>query len=586
MPGGLLSLVCYGNENLFVNGNPQMSQFHSAFVRKTHFSLEPIQIPLDGPDQLLQDAPILVKAKIPRQGDLLSDLVLRFSLPDIFSKIILDEVQDVSGSKLFTLNRSYEFAWVRQIGVRLIDTVTFTIGGQIIQEFTSDWISARALLDYDNTTYQKWRYLVGDTPEYFDPANGIYAAPGNSYPHAVAMLPSDAIPQPIQNNAPSIPGRIIRVPLGLWFSDYIGNALPLVSLQYHECEIQIKLRPIRDLYTVLDPSGVRLRSNVKSLPYIPSDQYPTTWNPGLLGPLPNSLNNLYAIYSDSGASMRNFLVDFGVSLLPRSDGWPLNLTLEGTYVFVTPEEQRAFVTKTLRYNVRQVQNFIFSGINTRNSYRLDVHNIATRLVYFFRRNDAILYRNQPTNLTNWMYTQGVNRPYPLPIGNDTNGAVIAGQNGAFPRYYYSKDISGNPVLPLVYFGASGLNIAGTRRLIGRNVFLNANGQPLFDSIDTSYFNTYVPYKYLSGGSVPYNDYGLATQGEMWPIYSYSFAINGSSVEQPSGTLNTSRIDRLEMDVDVEPIPFLANYTYELQVFVETLNFLEIASGLGGLKFAK
>jgi hypothetical protein len=41
-----------------------------------------------------------------------------------------------------------------------------------------------------------------------------------------------------------------------------------------------------------------------------------------------------------------------------------------------------------------------------------------------------------------------------------------------------------------------------------------------------------------------------------------------------------------MDVDVEPIPFLANYTYELQVFVETLNFLEISSGMGGLKFAK
>jgi hypothetical protein len=83
-----------------------------------------------------------------------------------------------------------------------------------------------------------------------------------------------------------------------------------------------------------------------------------------------------------------------------------------------------------------------------------------------------------------------------------------------------------------------------------------------------------------------NDYGLATQAEMWPLHVYSFALHGSEADQPTGTLNTSRIDRLEMDVDVEPIPVGAMYTYELDVFVETLNFLEISSGLGGLKYAR
>jgi hypothetical protein len=73
---------------------------------------------------------------------------------------------------------------------------------------------------------------------------------------------------------------------------------------------------------------------------------------------------------------------------------------------------------------------------------------------------------------------------------------------------------------------------------------------------------------------------------MWPLYTYSFALKSSEIDQPTGTLNTSRIDRLEIDVDVEPIPVDANYKYELQVFVETLNFVEISSGMGGLKFAK
>jgi len=559
MPGGLLSLVCYGNENIQINGNPQTTWFYKTFMRYTHFSQEPIQIPLEGPNLLLMDAPILLKAKIPRQGDLLSDLVFRFQLPDIFSKAYIS--QDMSGK--LNLDRKYEFAWVRQIGARLIDTVSVTVGGQLIQEFTSDWISARALLDNDTDNYQQWRAMVGDTPEYFDPANGIYSDPQvGGYPNVIAWRGA-----PQQNNAPSIPGRIIRVPLGLWFSDYIANSLPLIALQYHDCEITLKLRPIRDLYTVLDPSGVRLRSNIASLPYIPSDQYPNVWNPAVLGPLPATLNNLYGANPDISGSMRYFLTDISGSV-PSFDGWPLNATLEATYTFIRAEEQQAFVKKTVRYNVRQVQNFIFSGINTRDTYRLDVHNIATRIAYFGRRSDAIPYRNQSTNLTNWINTQGANRPFAAPVNP-----------ASYPNKVY---INGKPT----DIGRSGLNIPGLQRRILRNVFLTANGTQLFDSEDPSYFTEYVPYRFLNGNTVPFNDYGLASQSEMWPIHTYSFALHGSSVEQPDGTLNTSRIDRLEMDVDVEPIPFLANYTYELQVFVETLNFLEISSGLGGLKFAK
>jgi hypothetical protein len=578
MPGGLLSLVCYGNENQFVNGNPQTTNFYKAFMHYTHFSQEPFQIPMDGPDMLQMDAPILVKAKIPRQGDLLSDLVLRFTLPDIFSKAYLQKNTDLSGNTYFTLDRKYEFAWVRQIGVRLIDTITFTVGGSKIQEFTSDWISARASLDYDNTTYQKWRSLVGDVPECFDPANGIYAAQGNLYPNVLAWRGSTQLPKPIQNNAASIPGRIIRVPLGLWFSDFISNSLPLVALQYHEAEVQIKLRPIRDLYTVVDPSGIRLRSNVYSLPYLPSDQYTATWNQNLYGSLPPTLNNLYKTVSDVSGSMKYFLTDIS-GAVPIADGWPLNMTLEALYTFVTPDEQRVFTSKAIRYNVRQVQNFIFNGVTTRNTYRLDVHNIATRIAYFARRSDALASRNQSTNLTNWINTQGALRPQAFPLGSFTTGAVTPGQPGAYPTSYVQNNMVFN-------LGASGLNVQGLQRRILKNMFLSANGQPLFDTLDSDYFTTYVPFRNLKGDGMAYGDYSLASQGEMWPIQVYSFALNGSTVEQPTGTLNTSRIDRLEMDIDVEPIPTLANYTYELQMFVETLNFFEVSNGLGGLKFAK
>jgi hypothetical protein len=50
-------------------------------------------------------------------------------------------------------------------------------------------------------------------------------------------------------------------------------------------------------------------------------------------------------------------------------------------------------------------------------------------------------------------------------------------------------------------------------------------------------------------------------------------------------LNVSRINNFQFEVDVEPIPVGALYTYTIHLFMETVNFLEIASGMGGLKFA-
>ena len=578
MPGGLLALVCYGNENVIVNGNPQVTWFYKTFQQYTHFSQEPIQIPLEGPNQLLMDAPIQIKAKIPRQGDLLSDLTLRVTLPDIYSKLFVKtRTTCTGGTTAFTKDRpnEYEFAWVRQVGVRMIQSITFTIGGQIIQQFSADWISARAALDYDNTQYQKWRAMVGDLVELYDPAQGVYADPAGGYPNVVSWTT-----QSVQNNAASIPGRILRIPLGLWFSDSIANSLPLVALQYHDCEVTIQMAPIRDLYTILDPAGNRVRPGVKVGPYLPTDQYVNVWKPAELGTLPPTLNNNYIADPDIREAMRYFLTDiapctivannvtYSTTTIPRSDGWPLNATLEGIYTFVQDKERLVFTQKTLRYNVRQIQPFMFTGISTRNTYRLDVHNIATRIVYFARRTDSIPGRNQPINLTNWMYTAGNKRPYGTPSAN------------------YVTTITPATGGQCITVSRSGINIPGTQRNILRNVFLTANGNTLFDSEDTNFFSQYVPFRYLKGYGMPFNDYGLATQAEMWPIHTYSFSLHGSEVEQPTGTLNTSRIDRLEMDVDVESIPIGARYTYELDVFVETLNFLEISSGLGGLKFAK
>jgi large subunit ribosomal protein L14 len=57
------------------------------------------------------------------------------------------------------------------------------VGGQKIQEFDGTYLIAKAQCDLDNTEYKKWERLVGNLPELYDPANGLF-------PGQLASIPS------------------------------------------------------------------------------------------------------------------------------------------------------------------------------------------------------------------------------------------------------------------------------------------------------------------------------------------------------------------------------------------------------------
>ena len=42
MGGGLIQLVKYGNADMYLIGNPQMSYFKSCYKKHTHFAIENI----------------------------------------------------------------------------------------------------------------------------------------------------------------------------------------------------------------------------------------------------------------------------------------------------------------------------------------------------------------------------------------------------------------------------------------------------------------------------------------------------------------------------------------------------------------
>jgi hypothetical protein len=98
-----------------------------------------------------------------------------------------------------------------------------------------------------------------------------------------------------------------------------------------------------------------------------------------------------------------------------------------------------------------------------------------------------------------------------------------------------------------------------------------DGNEIQEEKPIDYFTKITPFKYISG-----------SPKTLIPIY--TFALH-TSMTQPSGSINASRIRNFQVEVDVYPLPVDTNYTYNLHIYVENINFFEVASGMGGLKYA-
>jgi len=526
MPGGgLFILVAYGSQNVILSGNPDFTYFYTIMKKYSHFSFESVTLPLEGPQELFFDEPIQLRAKIQRIGDLLSELYFTFTIPDIYSKYFNPNLSGPLNGR-----SQYQFQWTRYIGAQIIQNAVFLIGGTQIQEFDSDYIISTAITDQDETQYNKWQQLVGDIPEIYDPANGKYSGVSSGAPltRTRGLYPNvyqnQGVSIQAQTNFPSIPGRDITLPLSFWFSQNPALALPLISLQYHECEVQLTLRPIRDLYTILDPSGFRVRPQTK----VNSSRSQL-----------QSGNVSYTIDNDPGIYINNFLTDIGYTI-PTLNTWPLNPRLQATYIYLTDDERRTFAIKPLNYIVRQVTNYKFENFSSRQLFDLYTHNPVPRLIILPRRTDYLKNLNAWTNFTNWWL---------------------------YPNAPFIPAFSSIPV-----GGYSGQLQAGLQQDIINNIRIVCDGNEIQELKPLQYFNEISSWKYASGVFPP----GLAI---------YSFALDTSKWIKPSGSLNTSRVKNFQIDIDPWPIVTGSLFAYNFSVYVESINFLIIEGGMGGMKYA-
>ena len=541
MPGGgLYSLVAYGAQNVLLSGNPDFTYFYKTYKKYSHFAEESVTFTMDGPQDLSYDQPIQVRFKLQRVADLVRDMYFLFDLPDIYCKYI-ESLPTPAGR-----TAQYNFAWTTYIGCHIIQEIGFYIAGQKIQSFDGAYMIARAQADLDSRSFQKWSRLVGNIPDLYDPANGLYGGgccgnpiTGSGYPLVYnnnGQAASTTTPPNI--NRPSIAGRTLQVPLPFWFTESTFESLPLVSLQYQECEIQITLRPINQLYRINDINGYTVA---------PGYQF----NPSPIAYQPE--NVYYTSVSDiSDITINNFLTDIGTPK-PLLNTWPLNPRIQMTYVYLTDEERTQFSDQPLQYLVRQVTTYLFQGLTSRQIVELQTHNPIERMIIVPRRSDSLLYRNQVANFSNWLNPL---KPPFIPAGTPPPG-------------YPPVTIPWPPNVNLT--SATGNFVLNGQRSIMRALSVLGDGNLLQEEKPLEYFTQVVPWKYLTGIPDP-------------ELLVYPFCLHSPST-QPDGTINSSRIKLFQVDLNVYPLPANSFYQYDITIYVENLNWVSISGGTGGLKYA-
>ena len=218
MGGGLMQLVAYGAQDVYLTGNPQITFWKVTYRRHTNFAMESIEQTFNGQ----ADFGRRVQCTISRNGDLAYRTYLQVTLPEINQK------DAPAGGKCFA-------RWLDCPGEQLISMVEVEIGGQRIDRQYGDFMHIWNQLTLTSEQESGYNKMIGNTtqltyltdPLFADVATACGAA---SVPEAVCA-PRNALPE-----------TTLYVPLQSWFCRNPGLALPLIALQYHEVKITIEMR--------------------------------------------------------------------------------------------------------------------------------------------------------------------------------------------------------------------------------------------------------------------------------------------------------------------------------------------------------
>jgi hypothetical protein len=553
-----------------------MTHFRSVYRRHTNFAMEQIRMPFTASNlEFSTTGTRTISCRIDRYAQLIHDTYLIITLPDIWSPLkFLNGAIPPTGYDGRTNSIGYEFQWIPNVGYNLIDHVNLVMNGQVIQSLRGEWLKMYSYLTHDANKRSIVDQMVGNVPEIYDPAHA-YDRNGQ-YPHAIAptALPTTAPQTKVPE--PSIRSRQLVIPLHFWFCENPGLALPLVSLQNSEVYIEVTLRELSDLYTVVD----------------------TTSTSSTFGQRVRPVNYPLSLFLSPPLST-------GLPSNPTITTWFPDPYIEGNFIYLTEMEMnqlaradQTYLVKTVKYVNKDGQ---FGG-NT--DLEIPMFNLVTRIVFSSQRSDRILL-NDWDNYTNWTT---VNRAPWSAISTDVDTALYSSGQQQVTSVYPRDSMTDGVIL-----------FDGKERI---------KPKPL------PFFSLLQMYRHTTGETT-----GLPG------VYMYSFALDNTSY-QPSGAANGSMFNKIILRLTLQqPLPLSVNpdgantsttvcvltstlfspnptiipaanvnltdpktgkllyppgtittvvqtndnviftFTYNVGVYVESINFFRIVSGLGNLVFA-
>ena len=583
MGGGLMQLVAYGAQDVYLTGNPQITFWKVTYRRYTNFAIESIEQTFNGQ----ADFGRRVQCTISRNGDLAYRTYLQVTLP---------EINQLMGVGTYSVaNNSGVYArWLDFPGEQLIAQVEVEIGGQRIDRQYGDWMHIWNQLTMTSEQQRGYFKMIGNTTQLTfitDPSFADVDGPCDSQAPRQVCAPRNALPE-----------TTLYVPLQFWFCTNPGLALPLIALQYHEVKINLDIRPIDECLWAV--TTLSCNSN-----------------------FPANDARQFAAGKAVPAS-----IAYNQSLVAAS--------LYVDYVFLDTDERRRMAQNPHEYLITQLQ---FTGDesvgSSSNKIKLNFNHPVKELIWVVQPDqnvdycsslvcDALLFKvlgAQPFN-----YTDAIDAlpnavhafAGPDAVGKaDTNSLIgqhaFIDSEGLFesagamdaagigltgywhgPGNPYDEGNFGGPqvvtntttgVTTLVGTNAtnhvnSTVSDAGTFVLTetsldmhcwGQNPVVTAklqlNGQDRFSEREGTYFSWVQPYQ-------------SHTRNPDEGINVYSFALRPEE-HQPTGTCNFSRIDNATLQLVLSNATVEGTKTAKVRVYATNYNVLRIMSGMGGLAYS-
>jgi len=545
MGGGLMQLVAYGAQDVYLTGNPQITFWKVTYRRHTNYAMESIEQTFNGQ----ADFGRRVQCTISRNGDLAYRTYLQVTLPEICQENCCGQ----DGASTWA-------RWLDFPGEQLISMVEVEIGGQRIDRQYGDWMHIWNQLTLTAEQERGYNKMIGHTTQLtylIDPSFAdIERACGGDGPAAVCA-PRKCLPE-----------TTLYVPLQFWFCRNPGLALPLIALQYHEVRINLELRPSDEVLWAVNNLGKKDGTVLAS----GSVKQNSAYQKSLVA------TSLYVDYifldTDERRRMAQNPHEYLIEQLQFTGDESVGSSSNKIKLnFNHPCKELIFVVQK-DANVDYCASFE-TGTALNMAFGAQPFNYTDALDALPNSISAFAAMDTVDDDGGFINSKGLFQD----AGADLTSAGAVNDSIADSWDYYASNVNGDA-------GNLGSNVSDAGAFVLAETALNMhcwgqnpvvtcklqlNGQDRFSEREGTYFDLVQPFQHH-------------TRSPDTGINVYSFAVRPEE-HQPSGSCNFSRIDNATLQLVLSANTVGSDNTAKVRVYTTNYNVLRIMSGMGGLAYS-